>query len=457
MGGSTIDTSKEPWGPARNHLGNQMQHAANIWNSEGQTTKTWPGALQAGLDPSLQQGLSMMGTAANNAAGTAAQPYNAALGGTTSTNPMLNGIASGANGINTGSGFASLFNNQGVGYNSAAENALRSIFGAGGGISTGGLYQNLLNSNGIGNNAAAEGIFGEVARNTNPSAADQYLGGMAQGGNTINPFVQQIADSNADRIKNRVGSAMSGAGRYGSFAHGDALAKSISEANNPMFAQAYESDRNRQLAATGQIDAARIGYGNQRMQGAQGMLGARQNDLQGALASLQGLTGTQAQNVQNQMGAATGWAGVRNQDLQGAMGALQGMTGVQNQNLQNQMGASGAGTQQQQSWASLLSQLSGLQYQPAQQMMGAGGMLTDRADQGLAAQRALFEQQQRAPWDALAKYQGAVTGLSPLLAGMGATNQATNPGLLDWLKGGTQSGVAGVGAVGMGLSGLLGG
>jgi hypothetical protein len=116
---------------------------------------------------------------------------------------------------------------------------------------------------------------------------------------------------------------MSGMGRYGSFKHGDAVTKAISEANNPLYAQAYDSDMNRILAATGQTDAAR--------QGARGQ----------QLGALQGQTGAENAGFGNRLNAATAGAGINQGDLGLALQALTGQTGVQGQNIAYRLRAAG--------------------------------------------------------------------------------------------------------------------
>jgi hypothetical protein len=91
------------------------------------------------------------------------------------------------------------------------------------------------------------------------------LQGMA-GGDDNNPYLQQMLDTQANRLRNQVGSTMAGGGRYGSAGHQDALVRSISEAQNPILMQAYENNRNRMLQANQAILGAQ-GQGAQRALG----------------------------------------------------------------------------------------------------------------------------------------------------------------------------------------------
>jgi hypothetical protein len=60
-----------------------------------------------------------------------------------------------------------------------------------------------------------------------------------------NPALKGYGDAVADTIGSRVDSRFSAAGRYGSGAHADTLAKSIGEAILPLYSGAYENERSR--------------------------------------------------------------------------------------------------------------------------------------------------------------------------------------------------------------------
>jgi hypothetical protein len=111
-----------------------------------------------------------------------------------------------------------------------------------------------------------------------PTASSQYLTGMASGADAgQNPYLLSMLDASNARIANRVNSSMAGMGRYGSGGHTDVLTRSLAEASNPILAQAYESDRNRMLQASGQIDNSARASDASRLAAASGMQGATQN------------------------------------------------------------------------------------------------------------------------------------------------------------------------------------
>lgn len=62
---------------------------------------------------------------------------------------------------------------------------------------------------------------------------------MQQGQN--NPYLQNILDTSNRRISDKIGSSMSGAGRYGSGAHTDVAARAMAEASDPILAQDYQA------------------------------------------------------------------------------------------------------------------------------------------------------------------------------------------------------------------------
>jgi hypothetical protein len=232
-----------------------------------------------------------------------------------------------------------------------------------------------------------------------------------------NPHLMAMLDANAARIGNRVNSAMSGAGRYGSASHGDALARSINETNLPLLAQAYEADKGRQLQATGMIDNSRMGARGQQLAALTGQTGAESQIFDNKMRALQGQTGVEAQNIANQGQASTG--------------------------LMN-----------------FAPMLNNLRYDAANRLMGIGGMMTDRNQDLIDRQRGLFEQQQSRPWEMLQRMQGSIN--MPLLQGMGTSTGTSKEektmGLGGWLGmfgGGPNSPVAGLGNAGGALLGLL--
>ncbi len=187
-----------------------------------------------------------------------------------------------------------------------------------------------------------------------------------------------MLEANNARIANRVNSSVEGMGRYGSGGHADVLGRTLAETDNPVLAQAYSDQQNRQLAANSQIDAAQ-----RAAQATQ-------------LGALQGQTGVQGQNIANQ--------------FQG----LGGLTGILNTGQQNAS-----------NWAGMMPQLSQGAYAPGQALLGVGGLSDAYNQQNLAANQQLFQQQQQMPWTQLNNYMGSVSGLGGLLQGTGQTTGNT--------------------------------
>jgi len=214
--------NKDPWAPAQPYLQQIMSQGANLYNS-GAGSQTWGGPLVADQSPQTQMGIKALTGTANAQAGTAGQPLAYGQG---------------------------LIQNNGL---------------------TAGYDKPM-------------GIYGNVAQSAGqPTASATNLGGMASGADAgKNPYLLQMLDDNAARIGNRVNSAMSGMGRYGSYSHGDTLASSIASANNPLLSAAYESDRNRMLSASGQIDASNAQAQNTQMGAAQGLTGIQNFGQQNA-------------------------------------------------------------------------------------------------------------------------------------------------------------------------------
>ena len=70
-----------------------------------------------------------------------------------------------------------------------------------------------------------------------------------------NPYLLATIAANDRRISDRVNSAVSGAGRYGSGAHTDVLARSLAEAADPILAQDYTQRQQTRLGATSGLKA----------------------------------------------------------------------------------------------------------------------------------------------------------------------------------------------------------
>ena len=141
-------------------------------------------------------------------------------------------------------------------------------------------------------------------RSTGPSAAETNLAGIASGGaGNNNPYFQSLLDRGSEQISNRVNALKSATGRFGGLGaggHVDALGQAISDFQTPLLYQNYNDSLNRQLQATGQIDAAsmnRLGAG----------LGAATAGAQNQYASLgQYLSGLGQQDQAQQGGLGLG-------------------------------------------------------------------------------------------------------------------------------------------------------
>ena len=90
---------------------------------------------------------------------------------------------------------------------------------------------------------AGQALGTNMIQNQGLNSGLQSLLQQAQG--QQNPYLQDILNTSNRQIGDRVNSSMSGAGRYGSGAHTDVLARSLAEAANPILAQDY--DRRQQM------------------------------------------------------------------------------------------------------------------------------------------------------------------------------------------------------------------
>ncbi|HYV31882.1 MAG TPA: hypothetical protein VEO53_12365 [Candidatus Binatia bacterium] len=181
-----------------------------------------------------------------------------------------------------------------------------------------------------------------------------------------NPYLQKILDAQNRVIGDRVNASVSGAGRYGSGAHTDIMARSLGEAEAPILSADYEARQARKAqAATGLMGVDTI-----RGQASQGMLGAL--DTQGR--------------------------------LYGASGDIEAQ------------GLARAGQ-----WASMIPQLQEAEAAPQKSLLGLGEYRTGLDQQQLDASVKAWNAQQAYPWEQLSR-ESAIVGNAGALGGTTNTN-----------------------------------
>ena len=79
-----------------------------------------------------------------------------------------------------------------------------------------------------------------------------------------NPYLQAMLDTSNRQISDKIGSRMSGAGRYGSGQHTDVAARAMAEAANPILAQDY-ARRQQQMQGIAEGGLQRAGQWSQLM------------------------------------------------------------------------------------------------------------------------------------------------------------------------------------------------
>jgi hypothetical protein len=109
---------------------------------------------------------------------------------------------------------------------------------------------------------AARGLGLSQIQNSGLSPELRSLYEQAQG--DANPYLQNILDTSNRQISNKVGSSMSGAGRYGSGMHTDTSARAMAEAADPILAQDY-ARRQQQMQGIAEGGLQRAGQWAQLM------------------------------------------------------------------------------------------------------------------------------------------------------------------------------------------------
>lgn len=147
----------------------------------------------------------------------------------------------------------------------------------------------------IGTGADYQGLLDRAMQ---PGGGEATLAQMA-GGPVINPHFQAMLDDQLGRLGDQVNRGISAAGRYGSGAHAGVLTDRLGDAATSALGQEWARATGQQLSAAQALEQAQ-----------QGRLG-----LQGS--AIQGMTGTEAQNIANSLiGGQQSLAGI--QALQGA-------------------------------------------------------------------------------------------------------------------------------------------
>lgn len=228
------------------------------------------------------------------------------------------------------------------------------------------------------------------------------MAATARGDNlsVVNPALQTMLDRAGQRAAASVAGNMSASGRYGSAGSQSAITQGMLDAMNPILAQNYENERNRQIQAQGQL--ADI-YNN-------------------------------AQNTALQTNSSL--ADIYNTGQNNAMRAQGMLSNIfdsgQNRALQT---------------ASNSQTFTDALYDPARRQAAIGGMLDDRASALLDAQVSQWDQIQSRPWEQVSRLMGIAGGAGQ----MGGTQSGTANGYRS-----QQSGLMnGIGAA-TSLSGLLG-
>jgi hypothetical protein len=224
------------------------------------------------------------------------------------------------------------------------------------------------------------------------TSAEKNLSGVASGqylDPTTNPYVQALVNTSNQNAANAVKETYAKSGRYGSANFAGATTKAINDTDTALYASQYNTERQNQLSANSQIDAA------------------RQNQSQLGLGITNAISGVQQQNNQNRLsGAGLGQAqqaaqaGVLGQVLSGDQFNSQlGVTKAQGFIGAGQQGASLANQA-----AGLLPSVDALRYAPASNLLQVGGLQQQQAQQNLEAAQQYFQDQQQTPWQALSQY-----------------------------------------------------
>ena len=420
-GGST-DTSSErdPWEEAVPYLTDIFSEAETLYNS-GSGTEDYTGDTVADLSTTLTDAFSDAQATADSLP-SLTSTIDEAISSVTSNGisdqqqdqlDVLSSVSSGDTSITTGDEYNSLYNTA-LTQNDEATSVMEDL-------ATGTSDLDTLASNYSGSNDTYSDVLTGIATDDSQTAAAQYLTDMAANGG-VNPYLQSVMDDLAARMSNRVNSAMSGAGRYGSFGHADLLNQSIASAINPLALEAYNEDQNRRITAANSIDASNNAQDNTQISAATSGADINQEDTS-LLASIYD------SDTDNTLAAATSWADTNNEDSATALAALTGQTDVESENIDNQTSAATDSLTAQQNaedtsatWASLLDELYSASFTGSDNMAEIGEYLTNYDQSEIDALMESFDSESNESWEQLANYLSTITGTSGLTGTSGSTS-----------------------------------
>lgn len=290
MGGQTSTTKTENSPPkwAKPLFKQSAQEAQNLYNS-GSGGHTYTGSTVAPLSDTTVSGLNQLVSAGQNYDTSGTRPIFQQLGAGAVSNPNIP--------------------------------ALQGVAGGVGDIASG--------NTGITNADQYQSVFDRAGQ---PTAASQYLTGMASGDNLLaNPYFEDALQGQLDKTADRVQSLFSGAGRYGSGANTEALANELGNIRSNALFNQYNQDVANQLAATGMIDSANNAAAGTQLNAASGLSGVQNQNIGNRLAGA-GLQGNLLSNAGNLYQSGIG----QGLDAAGAM------AGLDQQNFENRLAGAGA-------------------------------------------------------------------------------------------------------------------
>lgn len=439
-GTQTVTQNSDPWSQAQPYLLDLMGSAQNLYaNRVGQ--EYYPFSTVVPFSDQTEMGLQ----AIENRALSGSPVTDGARGFLSNAfggNPyagQLQGIASGS------------LNNQGGGYglmsnvaNGAALNdnpygtAVGSFLG-GGGNDPAAYWAEIAGKGGLDNNNPYMGTLQQTAQG-------QFL--------NANPYLDAAMQKAANFVTDNVNSNFSMAGRWGSGAHQDVLQQGLGDIANQMLMSNYQSERQNQLGAAGQI------------------VGQSQSDLDRRLQGLGLYSNINQSDLSRDFSAANTLYGGYANDKGLTLSAINALSGMDAGNADRQFTAannlySGFGNDYANMLraATIAPDFAQSDYNDAQMLMNAGSTRESMANAYLADLMGRYDFQNQAPWNALNNYNSIVNSFGGLggtstqtgpRTGTSAFNQAIGSGL--GLAGlGQMLGLWGTGAATGGLLGSLGG
>lgn len=428
-GGGSQSTTTKPWKEAQPYILEGYKQAQALFNQG--PAEFFPGQTYVSPSEATTNALNMAEQRAMAGSPLLNQAQSTVGGLMNYTNPYTSQISQ--LGMSAADPSAAFYQSLSSGAMNAgfqpASNIYGQIMGSSGQTAAGDFYRNLMNQQSA---APASDFYRGMMGEQSPSAAMEMAQKTASGEYLqSNPYLEG-ALSRANRLATEsyqeglrgLQSQASAAGRYGSAAMGQQLAKgqdvfarALTEQNQQAYMQNYAQERAAQEAAIGRLGGMEQQALANRFAGAQGLTAGEQQAIANQMAGASGLSREQQQAIANRMSAASAQAGLTQQGISNQLSGAQSLTAGQQNALATQLNALGSAAGLERAdvatrfgAAQAAPQLAEQDFADMQRLLQIGQAREGYDTAALQDQMARWNYEQNLPYQELQRYQAAISG-----------------------------------------------